>query len=288
MFSIPSRSLLTAIVAGQVATGCFLSGDYKVEEKTVHATLPQSTEDVTSSDGFASDVTPPRSDPSYSASNVATDDDPAPTEAASSSPDASTSASSDKSTDALDLLTSEGNTSQLETGDGDTRGSGDSSSGSDSTLDPCSGRDCSSPCAHDEVLGPQGRCYWFNAGQGNWNAARTTCESRGQGWVPIAIHNEEEDDFVSSHLNREGQTWLGARFTLGAWRWLDDDTAFWNGPGKIGAIRGVFVKWGTNEPSGAPGETCSRVQSFNGQMRWGDNDCNGNRLIACQSPIPGE
>lgn len=281
MLSTPSRSLLTAIVAGQVATGCFLSGDYKVEERTVHATAPNPTEDIASSDdALPSGATSPWPGPSNAVPSdlSSADETSASTEATSSAAEASTSATS-ATTDAPDALTGES-----ESTDGDTRGPGDSGA----TSDPCSSEECSPPCAQDEVLGPRGRCYWFNAGEGSWKDAETTCSSRGQGWVPVAIHDEDEDEFVSSHVDSGAQTWLGARYTRGAWRWLDDDTAFWNGPGKIGAIRGVFVKWGTNEPSGAPNETCARIQSFNSQMRWGDNDCNNSRQIACQSPSPGD
>lgn len=308
MPAVRSRSLLTAVVVAPLATSCFLSGDYKLKEKTVVATGPASGEEATSSaEALPSEVTPapPTTPPTApqpappttgqtedtSVSNVVTVAPETTSIEVTSTVEVSTAgAVSSSEPDAMPtssegVVTSEpAATSQPDT---------DAWPGSDGNWwDSSDGRcwqgNCTGDCANGEVQGPEGRCYWFGTTALTWTQTKAACTGRGVGWVPIAIHNEQEDGFISSQINHSLHTWLGAQYAMGTWRWMDDNTTFWNGTGdNSSAVAGVFSKWGTNEPSGSPGETCSRIQTFNSDMRWGDSECNdGMKLPACQSPIP--
>lgn len=288
MPSARSRSLLTLVAGMPLVSGCFLSGHYSVDERTV-SVAPETTDEARSSQGDSpSDVTP-------TSLTVAP---PAPTltdgslgssvtsSEPSSSAEPSTTGLVGTSTDEATPTTSEGNASSAPTSDASTD-AGQGSEGRGSSGDRCERGDCAEPCGEDEVRGPQGKCYWFGASQGTWEQAKTACANRGSNWVPITIHDEEEDDFVAAQVDRVRETWIGAQYDKGVWRWLDDNTAFWNGTGPRGMqVAGVFHNWGFGEPSGLNGETCGRVWSFSGDMRWGDGRCNELKLFACQSPTP--
>lgn len=295
-----SRSLLSMLAVAPVATGCFLSGDYEVTDETVTIGVPDTTEDDTwTQDEPTGEATPPppvQPSPEPPAATITPTSEPnASSSVVTSTTGAPSSAPSTEAPESTaDVGSTIGASSDVGTGGGETSGWTNSDDGwwrdsSDCDRQGPGPGNCRQGCAAGEEQDPQGRCYWFNAGQGTWNQAKTVCANHGEGWFPITIHDEDTDEFVSSRLNRIGETWLGAQYSMGKWRWIDDETVFWNGTGPAGsAIAGVFAKWGTNEPSGSPGENCGRVESFNNDMRWGDSECGEIKLIACQGPPPAQ
>jgi hypothetical protein len=307
MSSARSRSLLTAIVVAPVATGCFLSGDYKLRQETVTVPGPETSDEATSTEeALPSEVTPtspavppPSTTTTTSHSDATSEADERTTAPPLTSSEARSVADSTAAwapaTSTEDTMppnsdgdsTSAQATSEQATSEQDTNGWQASNNWWDSSGGRCWQGNCADGCGEGEVRGPEGRCYWFGTTAVTWPQAKAACLTHGEYWVPIAIHNEEEDDFISSQIDHSKHTWLGAQYSMGAWRWLDDSSVFWNGNGANGAVADVFNKWGTDEPSGSPGETCSRIQSYNSDMRWGDGECVGTKLPACQSPPPG-
>jgi Lectin C-type domain len=146
----------------------------------------------------------------------------------------------------------------------------------------CGGLGCQEPCAPDEHTGPGGRCYWFSAAPVSWDVARSTCTTRGTGWTLVTLRTEAEDDFVAGRLNSD--TWIGAEYRAGSWRWVNDTATFpKNNPSP--ATSAGYANWGTNEPSGSRGENCARYHSYNDRWRWGDTECDEGRFgVACQGP----
>lgn len=101
------------------------------------------------------------------------------------------------------------------------------------------------------------------------------------------MHDEGERGFLSNYLaGNSVKTWMGGQYVANKWRWLDDDSVFWNGTNPGTAVAGVFYTWGTDEPSGSTNETCLRVQTYNGDFKWGDSECSSLHLVACQGPLP--
>lgn len=115
----------------------------------------------------------------------------------------------------------------------------------------------------------------------------TECAARGEDWTPITMHDDSEHGFLSSQLEGNSvKTWMGGQYTGGKWRWLDDDSVFWNGSDPGSAVVGVFNAWGGEEPSGSGNENCLRVQTYSGEFKWGDSECSALHLVACQGPLP--
>jgi hypothetical protein len=147
---------------------------------------------------------------------------------------------------------------------------------------------CSSDCATDEVQGPSGRCYWFGTQISAFSTARTTCTNRGTGWSAISIRSEEEAEFIEAQLVAD--TWIGAtdQQTPNTWRWIDDNTAFWQGNETGMALNGAYTDWGGEEPSAANDEACARFHSGSGNWYWSDTSCSDQFRAACQGPSPVE
>lgn len=147
---------------------------------------------------------------------------------------------------------------------------------------------CSSDCAASEVQGPNGRCYWFGTQAVGFASARMTCTNHGTGWNAIAIRSEAEAEFIESQLVAD--TWIGAtdQMMANTWRWIDDNSTFWQGDDTGMAVDGAYADWGSNEPSAANDEACARFHSGNGNWYWSDTACTDLFRAACQGPTPVE
>jgi hypothetical protein len=134
---------------------------------------------------------------------------------------------------------------------------------------------CVFDCGTDGQRGPAGRCYWVgpDGDQMPWSVVPDTCTARGDGWNVLSVRSPEEHLFISGLL--EADTWIGASdaATADRWRWLDDDTAFWQGQENGRAIDGAFEVWADNEPSAANDETCARYHGSGSTWTWSDNSC---------------
>jgi len=69
-------------------------------------------------------------------------------------------------------------------------------------------QDAQGGCATGELLGPDGRCYAFDANGVTATAARDACDSRGPGWALAQIGSQKTSDFVTGLLNCV-PTWIG-------------------------------------------------------------------------------
>jgi hypothetical protein len=72
----------------------------------------------------------------------------------------------------------------------------------------------------------------------------------------------------------------------GAWRWVDDNAAFWNGSGSTGSrVGNAYVNWnddGSNpEPNGGETADCLRLRSVGG---WVDAQCTTAHASICEGP----
>lgn len=300
MFLRRSRTTLVVAPVTWLATGCFLGGDYFTEQAAAEVSAASTsseesalpTEESSSSSAFTVTSTPP-TEPTPPGSSV----DVQSTE----NPGLSTSGEQTLGTESQDVTsglshngpdsgsrppstsaaasdtTSEGTQVELTSG----MNSSDTSSFT-ADSDPCDRFGCPEPCAPGEQSGPGGRCYWFSAAPVSWDVARSTCAARGSGWTLVTIHTEAEDDFVASHIN--GDTWIGAEYSAGTWRWMNDTSPFPK-TNSVPGDGGDYANWGTNEPSGSRGENCVRYHSYNDRWRWGDTECDEGRFgVACEGP----
>lgn len=315
MPSVRSHFALAAL-ASPLATGCFLSGDYKLGEQSVAVSTSEHTEspDATTSEEptppAPPPVTPVSPPPTPTTSPTTTSDTTSSVEVETSSaatatseptvdvPTSAATSSSSESTTSEPASSAPPTSSDVPSSDSSepTTTTNDSSNGWWNSSDDCwrngqQGCGGFEECTNDEVQGPGGRCYWFGALtlKGNWNSAVSTCTARGEGWTPISMRDQAEQGFLSARLHDgdDDKTWLNAQYSGGKWRWLDDEEVFWNGTGPASTAAGAYDFWGSDEPSGKAAENCLRAETFNGQFGWGDSDCaTTTHLIACQGPLP--
>lgn len=290
-----------------LATGCFLGGDYFTEQESPAASSSNSSSEEfvgpTQDDASSAAITSTTSDPERSANSadLQSQESSRPTTSAAESssaegrgPRTEPSHQSSDPDSSSPTVWSSTNDTLAPTSDTAAPTSVDERSEATSGLNSsdtaaftedgasCDGLGCQEPCATDEHAGPGGRCYWFSATPVSWDVARSTCTTRGTGWTLVTLRTEAEDDFVAARINVD--TWIGAEYNSGSWRWVNDTATFpENNPSP--ATSGGYANWGTNEPSGSRGENCARYHSYNDRWRWGDTECDEGRFgVACQGP----
>ena len=132
-----------------------------------------------------------------------------------------------------------------------------------------------------EALGPEGHCYWFADRVSGWSAARSTCQSRGQGWDLAAINTETEHAWVSSRLS--SGAWLGGKNMGESWVWVRNGQTFWRGDDDGEAVDQAFTRWEPNEPSGGTNTgQCVRYTQALGDWFWADLPCARQYAAACE------
>ncbi len=292
LFSRRIHLLLKVTPAAWLVSACFLGGDYftdrnQTSSETAASSDTTATSEPTSSSAVSSNLAvPPGPSSTTSASEeVQTSETPSDTTVIDGARDGglsnnegvSDSYSSEVNTTTTPELSSSATSNLADTSSSD-------GGNTDESSEPCYGFRCEEECNPDEVAGPNGGCFWFSRTQMSWTSAQTTCASRGPGWSVVTLHTQAEDTFVEEHI--ETDTWIGAQYTGGSWRWVDDDAAFPDNNAAGGDD--AHANWGTNEPSGAKGENCARYHSYNSVWRWGDSKCNELFAVACRGPGPGE
>jgi hypothetical protein len=148
-----------------------------------------------------------------------------------------------------------------------------------------------SSCIPGATVGPgvngASRCFAVLTTPSSWQDARTACQATGTGWDLTTIHSAVRNRFVTGLLGTLADAWIGASDlqSEGAWRWLGDGAAFWNGNGTTGsAAGGAFVSWtgGTNpEPNGGELSDCLRLRAGGG---WADLQCATLFAAICEGP----
>jgi hypothetical protein len=154
------------------------------------------------------------------------------------------------------------------------------------TLDAASS---AAPCAPQEVLGPDERCYFFDATLASWATARAACQARGDGWDLARVRLAEQSTFLAETLAFEA--WIGATDAAseGQWLWVGDVAPFWIGNGTTGAPNGgAYANWNATEPNGAATANCARAlpRSIAGPTSdapWADLDCDQTLGAVCES-----
>lgn len=148
-------------------------------------------------------------------------------------------------------------------------------------------------CAAGEVLGPDERCYFFDATLASWATARAACQARGAGWDLARVRLAEQSVFLGDTLAFEA--WIGATDAAneGQWSWVGDVAPFWIGNGTTGAANGgAYTNWNPTEPNGATATNCARAlpRSIGGPTSnapWADLDCALELGSICESaPLP--
>jgi len=148
-------------------------------------------------------------------------------------------------------------------------------------------------CAADEVLGPDERCYFFDATLATWATARAACQARGTDWDLARVRLAAQSVFLGETLAFEA--WIGATDAAneGQWLWVGDVSPFWIGNGTTGSANGgAYTNWNATEPNGATTTNCARAlpRSLAGPTSnapWADLDCSVTLGVVCESgPIP--
>jgi lectin-like protein len=148
-------------------------------------------------------------------------------------------------------------------------------------------------CAAGEQLGPDERCYFFDATLASWATARAACQARGAGWDLARVRLAEQSVFLGETLAFEA--WIGATDAAseGQWLWVGDAAPFWIGNGATGSANaGAFTNWNPTEPNGATATNCARAlpRSIAGPASnapWADLDCALQLGAICESgPLP--
>lgn len=148
-------------------------------------------------------------------------------------------------------------------------------------------------CAAGELLGPEQRCYFFDATVATWAAARGACQARGTDWDLVRVRTAEQSAFLGDQLAFEA--WIGATDAAseGQWVWVGDISPFWVGNGATGAPSGgSYTNWGATEPNGATLTNCARALprsagNANPDAPWADLDCAVALGAVCESgPLP--
>src|SRR5688572_9308989 len=131
----------------------------------------------------------------------------------------------------------------------DARDAGDTGNGADAASTPA--------CEPAEVLGPDGNCYVVVATLQTWVGARLDCLGRGDGWDLAALRDEAIASLVAPLIT--GETWIGAAdfASEGAWVWVRDGSAFWNGDETGSAVAGEYTNWNQTEPNGGVDSNCA-------------------------------
>ncbi len=153
------------------------------------------------------------------------------------------------------------------------------------------GNDASAPvadagvsgCAVEERRGPNGNCYLSVLPALSWPAARANCQARAAGWDLATLRSDADSVFARALLSQR-EAWVGATDQVdeGAWLWVTDSAAFWEGEGLLGgALNGAYINWFVDEPNGADSSDCLRVLI---DAAWADLECSELRSSLCEGP----
>ncbi len=145
-----------------------------------------------------------------------------------------------------------------------------------------------SPCAPQELLGPNGHCYFLDPAPLAWGAARAACQSRGPGWDLVSVLSPADGAFLGDTLSFEA--WIGASdlASEGSWTWAVDDRVFWAGGQGGSPVAGAYANWHATEPNGGTTTNCARAlpRSFGSptpDAPWADLDCAQLRGAICEA-----
>lgn len=145
-------------------------------------------------------------------------------------------------------------------------------------------------CVAGAVLAGNQRCYLLVSAESSWPDARTRCQGQGTGWDLATVRSAGEEVFLAALalLAAIPDAWVGASDLQaeGAWRWVDDSAAFWNGSGSTGSrVGNAYVNWSDDgsapEPNGGATADCLRLTAGG----WVDSFCTTAQASICEGPM---
>lgn len=135
-------------------------------------------------------------------------------------------------------------------------------------------------CGPDEIIAPNGVCYFIDTTTRTWAEARSSCQARGSSWDLVTIYDTARNDFVLSVTGFEA--WIGATDAAdeGAWVWVDAEAPFY----EVGATTNVgFANWTAGEPNDYDGSDCLRMLATG---QWADWPCDSLLGHVCRRTPP--
>jgi hypothetical protein len=135
-------------------------------------------------------------------------------------------------------------------------------------------------CGPEEVIAPNGVCYFIDPTTRTWADARASCQARGSGWDLVTIYDTARNDFVLSITGFEA--WIGATDAAdeGAWVWVDADASFFE---VAAATNAGFANWTAGEPNDFDGSDCLRILTTG---LWADWPCDSLLGQVCRRTPP--
>lgn len=155
----------------------------------------------------------------------------------------------------------------------------------DSACDPCvqsicdQNPDCCETsvvprCADDELQDESGRCYYYSSAPGQWQAARTTCRSRGTDWDLACVASQTGQELLAR--NTPSDAWLGVVRVGANFECVNQE------PLLAAAAALSSPPWNVGEPNNTAGlENCT--QMYEGG-NWNDLWCEANLPAWCAGP----
>lgn len=135
-----------------------------------------------------------------------------------------------------------------------------------------------------------GHAYWFCESPRTFSQARNRCQAVDADLV--VIDDEQENDFVRSHIRTDSFIGLSDADQEGIWRWVADDRLGWCGIGNSGPpAASTFANWDTTSELSPRGTACDRNTFENrdylfcvGQAPWreAERTCRSLRMSLAQ------
>ncbi len=139
--------------------------------------------------------------------------------------------------------------------------------------------ECEAQCeCRDDEPEFNGRCYYAERNNRNWNDARRSCQARGAGWDLASVSSDEENGFLDVY-NGIKHTWIGLRNTAGNdWEWVNGEPM---GSYDSASDSGIYQNFKSGEPNGSG--TCVKAEANTG-WEWIDADCGNYEDSMCEGP----
>uniref|UniRef100_A0A3B5R8K8 C-type lectin domain-containing protein n=1 Tax=Xiphophorus maculatus TaxID=8083 RepID=A0A3B5R8K8_XIPMA len=112
-------------------------------------------------------------------------------------------------------------------------------------------------------------CYFLSTSSGSWNKAREDCRNRGGDLV--VINDDDEQNFLSTIINKEPWIGLNDIETEGSWKWVDDTPLTKHWAKKQPDNGGGDPQWGE--------EDCAQILTY---KLWNDCKCSSSMQWICE------
>jgi len=120
-------------------------------------------------------------------------------------------------------------------------------------------------------IGYNGHSYKLTSAENlGWDEAQAEAEAAG-GYL-TTINDAAENAWINSTFSAVGDLHIGAndKAVEGEWRWVEDDTQFWQGAASGSAVDDLYNNWASGEPNNAGAGQDLGKMYVNGT--WDDDD----------------